>query len=324
MESKQLIAYLKQVVSLEKEVQIAQISYQRLLKKPEELGRYRQIQAPVQPKEAETDYTLLLCGMLAFALAALLTYIVSYSGNGFLIGLLAAILQIFGFLPVLIIILIVLFGIYLLYGFVSVNKDAKDKYWQECRDYREALKRYDSLVAQDHARVAEDKAMAGELKNTAMILKERKEKSEETLRKFYELDVIRPKYRNLLCVATFLEYLENERCYSLTGHEGCYNLFEEELQRGLIISKLSDISNQLETIRQNQERAADALDEIQRTSRHLCEGIERINGRMDVVLENQRVQAYCTEQLANDQRILKNYVMMRDWFLYAAQPGETF
>ena len=44
----------------------------------------------------------------------------------------------------------------------------------------------------------------------------------------------------------------SERCYGLTGHEGAYNLYENELRLGHIISTLDSISSDIKEIKQNQ------------------------------------------------------------------------
>ena len=38
----------------------------------------------------------------------------------------------------------------------------------------------------------------------------------------------------------FDEYLQSGRCYTLEGHEGAYNLYEEEKFKEIILTKLDD------------------------------------------------------------------------------------
>lgn len=136
-------------------------------------------------------------------------------------------------------------------------------------DYEIRLDNYQK----DQARIKREVALLPGLRKDTETLEERREKAKELLDQFYSLEIIRPKYRSMVCVATFLEYLENERCYKLTGPDGCYNKFEDELRQGIIINQLTNISNQLAQIRQNQELLADALDEIQHNTNSLCSGL---------------------------------------------------
>ena len=73
-----------------------------------------------------------------------------------------------------------------------------------------------------------------------------------TLLELYYLDVIFPKYRGLVQISTFYEYLYSQRCDKLTGPDGAYNLYESELKTNIIIGELQSINASLETIKQNQ------------------------------------------------------------------------
>lgn len=71
-------------------------------------------------------------------------------------------------------------------------------------------------------------------------------------KQLYDMDIIFPKYRNLPCVATMLEYLQSGRCSELEGPAGAYNLYESELRANLIISRLDNIAAVLEKIKNTQ------------------------------------------------------------------------
>ncbi|MFR0733693.1 MAG: hypothetical protein ACLSHU_05375 [Oscillospiraceae bacterium] len=108
-------------------------------------------------------------------------------------------------------------------------------------------------------------------------------------------------------------YLENERRYSLTGPDGCYNKFEEERRQGIIIDQLANISRQLDQIRRNQERLTDALDDIQRNTNYLCITLQQTNAKLEAIQQDTRTAAWCSQQAAADQRAIKSYIVMRDW-----------
>lgn len=75
---------------------------------------------------------------------------------------------------------------------------------------------------------------------------------ESTLSKYYDLDVIYPKYRNLVAITTFIEYLESGRCSSLYGYTGCYNVYEQEIRQNAIIGKLEQVLVSLEQVKKIQ------------------------------------------------------------------------
>ena len=65
--------------------------------------------------------------------------------------------------------------------------------------------------------------------------------TKQTLESLYGLNLIYPKYRNYTAIASFYEYFCSGRCKELTGHEGAYNIFEQEVRMGIIIDKLDAI-----------------------------------------------------------------------------------
>lgn len=322
MTSTQLQSYLRQVISSEIEYQTSERAFRACSSKIKTLAIPRKFTAPARPdrKKVEApEVGPIIVGVIVFSVVVALCFGVvylaeSYQGDSLLLMVVFTLLNA---MSGLILLAGLALGAYLAYWFGRAEYESNLKWNSEVDEmesnYREAYFRYKKDTAEEEARMAKETAMVPILRKDIALLDERRKKSRETLERFYALDVIKPKYRNLLCAATFLDYLENERCYSLTGHEGCYNLFEEEKQRGIIISQLTNISSQLTQIRKNQELVADALERIEQNTRYLCEGIAENGKKVDMLVQDQRTAAYYAEQAANDQRALKDYIMMRDW-----------
>ena len=91
----------------------------------------------------------------------------------------------------------------------------------------------------------------------------------------------------------------SERCYGLTGHEGAYNLYENELRLGHIISTLDSISSDIKEIKQNQRVWYDVMSESQKMTKSMFEQ-QVINGQVlcDIRKSNQIMQ-YNQSQIAN-------------------------
>lgn len=87
------------------------------------------------------------------------------------------------------------------------------------------------------------------------------EEVQSLLNNLYALDVLYPKYRNLVAVATLYEYFEAKRCYSLDGFDGAYNRYETELRMNAIIGKLDDVIAQLHAINQTQQALCQLVEE---------------------------------------------------------------
>lgn len=307
MDREKLIKYLKNVVDLEVQCKTTQKSYETCQNRLSQMGINRTYFKPVySPPIAPSGST----GLTFLAIGLIVTVVI------FIIG--EAVGIIFGSIIKILCLPAIAGTIYFACDGFSSDSYSRREYESKKQiaeeNYKRQLEQYNQAVHQNELQLKFDQQNMPTLKNDVQLLKKRYDSSNELLQKYYNLNVIRPKYRNLVCVTTFLEYLENERCYTLTGHEGCYNLFEEELQRGIIINQLTNISQQLGQIRKNQEYLAYALEDIQHATNHLCECVTGINGKLDMVEQDLRTQSFYAEQEANDQRRLNNYIMMRDWF----------
>ena len=84
---------------------------------------------------------------------------------------------------------------------------------------------------------------------------------EKTLEQLYSSDIIFSKYRNLVSVSQFYEYFMSGRCTTLEGHEGAYNLYENEARQDIIITKLDRVISLLEEIRDTQYQLLEAISE---------------------------------------------------------------
>ena len=74
----------------------------------------------------------------------------------------------------------------------------------------------------------------------------------ECKNKLYGFDVVFEKYRDIVALSSFYEYLIAGRCDSLSGANGAYNIYENEARAKQIITKLVEISETLEEIRDSQ------------------------------------------------------------------------
>lgn len=77
-------------------------------------------------------------------------------------------------------------------------------------------------------------------------------KTRKLLNELYNWNIIHPKYRNFVAVCSLYEYYSTGRCSQLTGHEGGYNIYENEVRLNFIINKLDIVIQKLEAIKNNQ------------------------------------------------------------------------
>lgn len=144
------------------------------------------------------------------------------------------------------------------------------------------------------------------------ILKQERARIEEEIRKtssllsdFYNADVVYLKYRNLVAVSSFYEYLQSGRCSVLEGHEGAYNIFENEIRQNIIISKLDEVIKRLDVIQQNQYMLYTAIKDTRQT-------INRLSGQMSLVVDgvnriesNTEISAYHSQIAAKNTEFIK-------------------
>lgn len=120
--------------------------------------------------------------------------------------------------------------------------------------------------------------------------------------------ILYPKYRDLVPVTMFIEYLDSGRCSRLEGHEGAYNIYENEARLNLIITKLDVIIQQLDVIRENQYYLYQTLVEIDRKSDSICQELKNMSSSLSTTEFYSEITASNTSALAMIEgfRVLKH------------------
>ena len=214
------------------------------------------------------------------------------------------------------------FGIPGIILFFSVkNKDKErqvqyqrdlDQYIETCKSYDEEFKRNEDYYLQevDKAnRKYEAEAQSAQLiYNNAKYLTEKLEEAlintKQTLQKYYDLDIIFPKYRNLVAMSAFQEYFETGRCTELTGPDGAYNLYESELRQNLIIEQLGQVVYQMEQIKRNQFVLYQELSKANLTISAMNDKMSRIMVASEQMVMNSTITAYCSQITAQNAEYL--------------------
>lgn len=111
-------------------------------------------------------------------------------------------------------------------------------------------------------------------------------KAEELLKKLYAVrneiygcGVIFVKYCNFVAISSFYEYLSSGRCQQLEGHDGAYNIYENEIRLDMVVSQLSQVIQSLEQIQRNQYVIYSAIKETNKQ-------INALNGTMKKAVES--------------------------------------
>lgn len=91
----------------------------------------------------------------------------------------------------------------------------------------------------------------------------------------YAANVVFGKYRNIVALSTFYEYLMAGRCFSLEGSNGAYNLYEMETRANMIITQLEKIEKSLQNLQQTQYMICNQLAAMNNA-------LDRMNSTMEV------------------------------------------
>lgn len=136
------------------------------------------------------------------------------------------------------------------------------------------------------------------------ILVDKRKQAIVYLKKIYSANIIYPKYRNFIAVLSIYEYFVSGRCDELTGHEGAYNIYENELRLNRIINTLDNILYRLDEIKQNQYYLYQALCDTKEMINSLSSEMNNISSDLSSVANSASIAAYNTKIAAEDTRLL--------------------
>lgn len=216
-------------------------------------------------------------------------------------------------------------------------KEAELKY----RLYTDLLAQYEQKVAQEDARYEQEEI---EVVHFNRCLQEQINQIDKTLveakralQSLYALDIIHPKYRAIIPVTMFCEYVETGRCDDLAGANGAYNKYEEELRMELIIGSIRDVkhalgqisiqlgqlSMQIEKIQQNQYLLFKAMQESNRHIEEIAHAAASMAKDEGSVAKNTAWIAYNAEVTARCARAVANHADREYWQKYGRYPPNS-
>ena len=189
---------------------------------------------------------------------------------------------------------------------------------QEALDAAQA--NYDRLQSEEATRIAEVMAKPVAVDYGISLLDQEIGEAERLLKELYSArnrlygyNVVFGKYRNLVALSTFCEYLMTGRCEALEGANGAYNLYESECRADMIISQLSTVIASLEQIKESQymiyselqqirsdladlnstmHSALTSIQNIDRNTGHMSKTMDQIAEHTAVIAHNSAVTAY--------------------------------
>lgn len=123
----------------------------------------------------------------------------------------------------------------------------------------------------------------------------------------YACGVIFEKYRDVVALSSFYEYLMSGRCTKLEGPDGAYNLYESEIRANRVIAQLDQVIDSLEQIKQNQYMMYSAMKQIGSELEQLNSTMSKALSAVYSIESNTATTAKNTAQIAaNSDTIAQN------------------
>lgn len=170
--------------------------------------------------------------------------------------------------------------------------------------YREKCRNYKKAIEDDKKRVAKEQRQIGFLQAQQAELDLKIAEVESVMSDFYSLNIIYPKYRNLIPIVTLYEYFESGRHTTLSD---AYNKYEDELLHKTIIEKLDVVISKLEQIRQNQNALYEAILESNSIAERICQQSDTLIASNKMIEKNTALAAY-NSKIAADNSTINAYI----------------
>lgn len=131
------------------------------------------------------------------------------------------------------------------------NKQRKTYYKAEYDKWRiKQKKEYDDYAAKRKVEIKQKQDLINTEKEIAKVQLSKVDATLSELYSFRLNDIlcIHPNYHGLNAISILFGYFDTGRVSTLTGFEGAYNLYEQELRAGIIIDNLQNINNAINTL----------------------------------------------------------------------------
>ncbi len=199
---------------------------------------------------------------------------------------------------------LVIYTIYTFYKYFSSVKKTKNK--------NEKIKQENIEINKNNQKYLKiQNKIQKKLEEEVVFLNSKIIETEDLLKKYYEMNIIFSKYRNLICISSINEYFESGRCKTLEGHEGAYNILENEIRLNLIINKLDNILEKLDQIKEHQYMLYAAIQHSNNIIQTIGNEIKIMNNQIEAIENNSSIAAYNSQITTNNSEFLKYYMILR-------------
>lgn len=171
-------------------------------------------------------------------------------------------------------------------------------------EHNQQMSNYKSKLNSDQQRVERERGMIQVLRKQQTDIEKQINTNSRLLEQLYDLNILHPKFRNMVAVITMLEYFEYGRCTTLQGPHGACSFYADEELHKRIISKLDVVIHKLDDIRQTQQYLYEAIQEANATAYRIYENSQRMLESNRQIAENTALTAYNTTRIRENSDIL--------------------
>lgn len=309
MQYEQLKEYLSIMLDMEKNAYIQDKTLKMMRSRQKSLGIRTKIEFPTHYK-AEPEYGLYImkagavCAIIGFIIDIIINWGRFWDNDGIFAVIMA---PLHGILPGLGAGIV---GGLIIGSIIAVNK-CKSEQEELDASYQYELEHFKKLESAETERINSENEMRKALQRDIEILDEKYKESEQRLNEFYQYNIIMPKYwHNLVAISSFYQYLIEKRTYCLeydrtTGDRGAYNIYNEEAQRGIIISQLNVVIDKLDQVIDNQRTLQIAMREANEKISYLSNSVNRQTRQIQASIEEQTaIQTYNAERIEAELKFM--------------------
>lgn len=177
--------------------------------------------------------------------------------------------------------------------------------------YQYEVTHFNKMEAIDNERIKNETITKNSLQKGINELEAKYKESLAHLEKFYSYNILNQKYwHDIVAISSFYQYLIEKRTYGLeydrdTGDRGAYNIYNEEMQRGLIISQLNVVIEKLDQIIDNQRTLQITMREANEKINMLTTSVNKQTKRITSAINEQTaIQSYNAERIETELRFM--------------------
>lgn len=318
MTYEQLKKYIYIILDMEKNVYIQNRTLENLYQKRNSLGYRSRIDIP-ELNKAKTDYAEymlragLVCAAIGFVIGTITRWGDFWNSSGIFAIILAPLFGLF------IALITGLAGGIVIGPFIaiSVRKKEQDEYDS---DYQYRMSEYNRQKEADENRVKNELTYRCRIQNDIEALERQHSDSKSHLEKMYGCNIIHSKYRhNIIAISAFYQYLSEKRTYCLefnqnTGDRGAYNIYNEEVQRGIIISQLNLVLNKLDQVVTNQVILQRTMIDANNKINYLSNDINNMSRQLNSSIQQQTaIQNYNAQRIQAELEFMNTMNIFYHW-----------